>query len=63
MLKSRLTTFSKIAILFLPFTYTAITWCVNLYKLLHCDFVGPWRKEIIHTLGLMPGVSWFTAWM
>lgn len=43
--------------------FLGVCWIVNLVKLLNCDFVEPWRDEIIHLIGLIPGVSIITAWM
>jgi transposase len=42
--------------------YTIISWIVNLYKLTQCDFVGPWKEEVIHIIGLVPAFSWVTCW-
>ena len=43
--------------------YTLVGWIVNLYKLIACDGEPPYKDEIIHAVGLIPIVSWFTAWM
>jgi hypothetical protein len=40
-----------------------ISWIVNLVKLVNCDFVAPWRDEIIHLVGLIPPAALVTAWM
>jgi hypothetical protein len=43
--------------------YVVIAWIVNIVKLLNCDFSGPvWKEEIIHAIGLIPGVSMITCW-
>lgn len=43
--------------------YAIVAWVVNLVKLLNCDFEGPsWKAEIIHGIGLIPGVSMITCW-
>jgi hypothetical protein len=49
--------------LFVFWAIFLISWLVNLYKLLTCDFVAPYREEFIHTFGLIPFVSIITAWM
>ena len=49
--------------LFALWTIVPISWLVNLYKLLTCDFVAPYREEFIHAFGLIPFVSIITAWM
>lgn len=44
--------------------YTAVTWVLNLIKLVGCDFQPSFKEEILHTLGVfIPIVSWFTAWI
>ena len=48
---------------FLIWAYVLIAWIVNIVKLLNCDLEGPvWKEEIIHAIGLMPGVSMITCW-
>jgi hypothetical protein len=43
--------------------YVIIAWVVNLIKLLNCDFEGSsWKSEIIHGIGMIPGVSMITCW-
>jgi hypothetical protein len=43
--------------------YMLVAWIVNIVKLLNCDFEGPvWKEEIIHAIGLIPGVSMITCW-
>ena len=42
--------------------YTIIAWGVNLVKLLKCDFEAPYKDEIIHAIGLIPGASMITCW-
>lgn len=37
--------------------YTIVSWIVNLYKLTQCDFIGPWKEELIHIIGLVPAFS------
>ena len=43
--------------------FIAGTWIVNAYKLVNCDWKegGSWKGEIIHAIGIVPGVSVFTA--
>lgn len=38
------------------------SWAGNIYKLASCDFEAPYKSEIIHTIGLLPGVSLVTVW-
>jgi len=41
-----------------------VTWVINLFQLLNCDFYSPWRDEIIHGIGLLvPPASLITVWM
>jgi len=45
------------------YLYTIVAWLVNLVKLLNCDFSGPiWKEEVVHIIGLIPGVSMITCW-
>ncbi len=50
-------------------TYLAICalvlgcWVGNLVKLADCDFQAPYRCEVVHTIGVIPGASLVTAWM
>jgi hypothetical protein len=46
------------------FIYTIITWVINLINFLNCDFVEPFKEEVILGLGvLFPPVTWVTVWM
>jgi|688.fasta_scaffold1298057_2 hypothetical protein len=48
---------------FVIYGYAIVAWVVNLVKLLNCDFEGPsWKAEVIHAIGLIPGVSMITCW-
>lgn len=42
--------------------YVPVAWVVNLVKLLSCDFAEPYKDEIIHLIGLVPGASMITCW-
>jgi hypothetical protein len=43
--------------------YIILAWIINIVKLLNCDFTGPvWKEEVIHAVGLIPGVSMITCW-
>lgn len=42
--------------------FTAISWTTNLYKFTQCDFAGPYKCEAIHAAGIIPPISWVTAW-
>ena len=38
-------------------------WCVNVYKLVKCDFEESYKGEILHIVGVfLPPVSLLTAW-
>jgi len=37
-------------------------WIGNVIRLVQCDFEAPYKGEIIHTLGLAPGISLVTVW-
>lgn len=48
---------------FVIYGYAIVAWVVNLVKLLNCDFENPsWKAEVIHGIGLIPGVSMITCW-
>jgi hypothetical protein len=40
-----------------------VSWGVNAYKLTKCDFIAPFRCEIIHVVGLIPAMSVATVWV
>lgn len=42
--------------------YFGLCWIVNLVQLLHCDFEGPWKQEIIHAIGLVGPAAGITVW-
>lgn len=42
--------------------YIPVAWIINLVKLLNCDFAEPYKDEIIHLIGLVPGASMITCW-
>lgn len=42
--------------------YFAISWVINLIKLLNCDFEGPFKDEIIHAIGLIGPAAGITVW-
>lgn len=42
--------------------YVPIAWIINFVKLLNCDFAPIDKNEIIHLIGLIPGVSMITCW-
>ncbi len=49
---------------FVLFVYTITTWVINLINFLNCDFVEPFKEEVILGLGvLFPPVTWVTVWM
>lgn len=54
---------NRVLIPFLIWGYAIVAWIVNIVKLLNCDFAGPvWKDEVIHAIGLIPGVSTITCW-
>ncbi len=54
---------NAILIPLLIYGYGIVAWIVNIVKLLNCDFAGPvWKEEIIHGIGLIPGLSMITCW-
>ena len=42
--------------------FMIVAWIVNIVKLVNCDFDAPYKQEIIHAIGLIPGVSIVTCW-
>jgi hypothetical protein len=38
------------------------SYIVNIVKLVNCNFEAPWKNEVIHAIGLIPGCSIVTAW-
>lgn len=51
-----------ISMQFLIVAYAVTAWIVNLVKLFGCDFSPIDKNEIIHLIGLIPGVSMITCW-
>jgi len=41
----------------------AIGWCMNIYKLVNCDFESPYKAEFIRAVGLMPPVGAVVGWV
>lgn len=37
-------------------------WIVNMIKLTRCDFVAPYKCEVVHGIGVVPPVALVTAW-
>lgn len=37
-------------------------WIVNMIKLTRCDFVAPYKCEVVHGIGVIPPVALVTAW-
>jgi hypothetical protein len=37
-------------------------WCINLVKLINCDFKAPYKGEVIHAIGLVPPAFLITVW-
>ena len=37
-------------------------WIGNAIKFINCDFHEPYKGEVIHAAGFIPGVSIFTVW-
>lgn len=44
------------------FFLVLISWGVNLSKLTDCDFVAPYKCEVVHALGIVPMFAPVTAW-
>ena len=40
-----------------------VSWGVNIYKLLKCDFQAPYKCEIVHLVGLIPPAAIVTVWL
>jgi hypothetical protein len=38
------------------------SWVVNFYKLTQCDFVAPYKGEVLHAVGIIPAASLVTVW-
>lgn len=43
--------------------FIAVSWIVNINKLIDCDFEAPYKAEVIHSIGLVPIISVVTAWV
>ena len=39
-----------------------LAWVINAYKLTQCDFQPPYKGEVTHAIGLIPGVAIVTMW-
>ena len=39
-----------------------LSWPVNVYKLTQCDFESDYKCEVLHGVGLVPGLSPITVW-
>lgn len=41
-----------------------LSWCVNIYKLVSCDFEAPYKEEIVRGIAIpVAPVSWVVAWV
>lgn len=40
-----------------------IGWAKNLIKLTSCDFMPPYKCEVVHALGVVPPVGIVTGWL
>ena len=40
-----------------------IGWVMNIIKLVNCDFVAPYKCEVIHGIGIIPPVGMVTGWL
>ena len=40
-----------------------IGWVMNIIKLVNCDFVAPYKCEVIHAIGIIPPVGIVTGWL
>ena len=39
-----------------------VSWVGNIYKLTQCDFVSPYKGEVVHAIGIIPLAAPFTVW-
>lgn len=46
----------------LIFIFVIACYIGNVIKFMRCDFKAPWKGEIIHAIGFVPGVSIITVW-
>ncbi len=45
------------------FLAVSISWVVNLFKFIDCDFEPSYKAEIIHGIGVVTLLSIITAWI
>jgi len=38
-------------------------WCMDLYKLVHCDFQAPYEAEVIYSVGAVTGLGAVIGYM
>ena len=39
-------------------------WCINVYKLINCDFEADYKCELVHAIGVVvPPASYITVWV
>lgn len=43
--------------------YVPVSWGVNVYRLIQCDWEESYKGEVIYGLGLFTPTFLFTAWM
>lgn len=51
------------AVLLLIIVIGAVGWIKNLIKLTDCDFVAPYKCEVVHVVGIVPPVGAVTGWL
>jgi len=50
-------------IVWLLIALAVIGWLKNIVKFSDCDFVAPYKCEVVHGIGIVPVVGAFTGWM
>jgi hypothetical protein len=43
--------------------FLIVSWVKNVYEITQCDYEAPYKCEVLHLAGLVPGVSMITAWV
>ena len=45
------------------FLFGGISWLVNGYKFIQCDFEAPYKAEVVHGIGVFTPLCLVTAWV
>ena len=40
-----------------------VGWVKNVIKLADCDFIAPYKCEVVHGVGIIPPVGMITGWL